>query len=251
MKSILVSITCAALYCLTSVVPAFAQDNDQIIRGAIDNPARAERNKNRDELRKPFDVVKLMGTSPGMTVLDLYSDGSYYTEILASVVGEEGRIIAHMFPGNGMDPDDATTTYIRNSDHLKNVVPIYGDINDLDFKENSLDQIYIIQFYHDVYYRPLNIDKAKFLALFHKALKPGGIVAIVDHEAQAGAPASVGDTLHRIDPELVKSDMQEAGFVFEGQSDVLINDTDDKSISVFDDSVRGKTSRIIMKFSSP
>ncbi len=238
-------------YCAAYTQTVMADEYDNVIEEAVANPERAERNKNRDDLRKPAEVIKMMGTRPGMTVLDMYADGSYYTEILASIVGEDGRVISHLFPAAGMDPDNRTTTYIRTSDHMKNVVPIFADINDLELKENSVDQIYIIQFYHDFYYKPLNVDLDRILAEYRKILKPGGIVALVDHEAVKGAPASVGDTLHRIDPDIVKMDMQKAGFILEGESDILLNDIDDKTISVFDDAVRGKTSRFILKFSNP
>lgn len=240
------------VYCwAAALVPATAQQYDDEIDAAVANSARAESNKNRDALRKPAQVIKFMGTEPGMTVLDMYADGSYYTEILAGLVGESGRVISHLFPEAGMDPDNRTTTYIRTSDHMKNVVPIFADINDLDLKENSIDQLYIIQFYHDFYFKPLDVDLDRILSLYKKILKPGGVVAIVDHEAVKGSPSSVGDTLHRIDPDIVISDMTKAGFSYEGILDILLNDTDDKSISVFDDAVRGKTSRFILKFTNP
>lgn len=231
--------------------PTLAGQNNDIIRSAVDNPDRKESNKSRDPLRKPYDVIKFMGVKPGMAILDMYADGSYYTEILAGVVGDKGRVIAHMFPDAGRDPDNVTATYIRTSDHLKNVIPIYANINDLDFKENSLDQIFIVQFYHDFYFNGIEVDLNKTLAMYRKVLKPGGVVAIIDHEAIEGSPSSTGDTLHRIDPAIVKRDMEEAGFIFEGESSILLNDTDDKSISVFEEEVRGKTSRFILKFKNP
>ncbi len=252
MKSNILKLLVAFLaFGLLTFSPVQAQNIDDIIRAAVDNPARAERNRSRDELRKPMDVIKFMGVEPGMTILDMYADGSYYTEILADIVGDDGRVIAHLFPQAGMNPDNPTTTYIRTSAHLKNVVPIFADINDLDLAEDSIDQVFIIQFYHDFYYKPLNVNLDRILSVYKKMLKPGGIVAIVDHEAIKGAPSSVGDTLHRIDPEIVINDMTNAGFSYEGKLDILLNDTDDKSISVFDESVRGKTSRFILKFRNP
>jgi len=230
---------------------SYADDYEDLIKAAIDNPARAAANSSRDGARKPADVINFMGVKPGMVVLDMYADGSYYTEILSGVVGDNGRVIAQMFPDAGRDSDNKTSTYIRTSDHLKNVIPIYANINDIDLKENSLDQVFIIQFYHDFYYKGIEVDLNKILSLYKKALKPGGIIAIVDHEAIKGSPSSTGDTLHRIDPAIVKKDMEEAGFIFEGERPFLLNDTDDKSISVFDEPVRGKTSRFILKYKNP
>ena len=76
-------------------------------------------------------------------------------------------------------------------------------------------------------------------------------MAIIDHQAIEGSPSTTGTTVHRIDPAIVKRDMDKAGFILEGGLDILLNDTDDKSKSVFDPEVRGKTSRFILKFKNP
>ena len=121
---------------------AQADAYDDIVQAAIDEPGRLERNSSRDELRKPDEVIKFFGVQPGMTVLDVLATGGYYTEILAGVVGDTGRVISHEMAAEGMDPDYYFAAHIRNSPHLDNVVPIYADLRDLDLKENSLDQIF-------------------------------------------------------------------------------------------------------------
>ena len=55
----------------------------------------------------------------------------------------------------------------------------------------------------------------------------------------------------RVDPALAISDMQQAGFVLESDSDLLANPTDDHSKGVFDPEVKGKTDRFILKFRKP
>lgn len=231
--------------------PVNAQNIDAIIAEAMANPARAEANSSRDAARKPGEVIKFMGVMPGHTVLDMISAGGFYTEILAGVVGDEGRVISHMFAGNGMDPDDAWANTIRQSAHLNNVVPIYADLNDLDLKENSLDSVFLIQNFHDFYFDRFAVDVERILAMYRKAVKPGGTIAIIDHHAGDGAPSTTGTTVHRIDPAIVKRDMAAAGFELTGELDILLNDTDDPSILVFDDAVRGKTSRFILRFRNP
>jgi predicted methyltransferase len=83
------------------------------------------------------------------------------------------------------------------------------------------------------------------------ALKPGGVYIVLDHVATAGAPAAVTETLHRIDPAVVKQEVVAAGFKFEGQSDVLKHPADDHTAKVFDPSVRGKTDQFVLKFRKP
>ena len=82
-------------------------------------------------------------------------------------------------------------------------------------------------------------------------MKPGGIVAIVDHVGPAGDTRALVEKLHRIDPATVKADMAAAGFVLEAESDMFANPEDDVNKLVFDPSVRGKTNRFVMRFRKP
>lgn len=251
MKSQLIRTAC--LFVAVSLLPmvtAQADDYDDLIKMALDNPARAEANSVRDSMRMPGEVIKFMGVKSGDTVIDMVSNGGYYAEILAGVVGDEGRVIAHMFSGPGMDPDNAYAAKIRTADHMQNVVPIYASFNDLEVKENTLDYVFLIQNFHDFYFDRFDVDRDRILAMYKKALKPGGVMAVIDHHAGDGAPSTTGSTVHRIDPAIVKTDMANAGFELAGELDILLNDTDDKSMSVFDDSVRGKTSRFVLKFTN-
>ena len=248
----------AVIVCVTfSFLPisiAQAGDYDDLIKAAVNNPARAETNSSRDAARKPGEVIKFMGVKPGMTVLDMVSNGGFYAEILAGVVGNEGRVIAHTFARNGMNPDFAYAKTIRDSEHMANVVPIYADFDALDIKENTLDRIFIVQNYHDLYFDRVGYgvdDVQSVLVMLRKGLKPGGIMAVIDHDANKGAPSSTGTTLHRISSDIVKSDMAKAGFELDGNLDILLNDTDDKTKGVFDPAVRGKTSRFILRFKNP
>lgn len=250
LKYINSTIICIAL----SILPAnisVADDYDDLIKSAVENPARKQANSARDPLRQPGGVIKFMGVAPGMTVLDMVSNGGYYAEILSGVVGDEGRVIAHSFANSGMDPDNEYANYIRTSAHMKNVVPIYASFNDLDLKENTLDRVFLIQNFHDFYFDRFDVDMERILAMYKKALKPGGVMAVIDHSAEAGADSTTGTTLHRIDPAIVKRDMRAAGFELAGESTILLNATDDKSKLVFDPSVRGRTSRFILKFINP
>ena len=241
---------CVALI-LLSFTPLQADDYGDLIMASVNNPARLESNSNRDALRKPAEIIKFMSVQPGMTVLDVIAIGGYYTEILAGVVGDDGRVISHVFAASGRDPDDAFSAHIRNSEHLKNVVPIYADFTDLELKENTLDQIFLIQNFHDLYFERFDIDVDAKLAMFRSALKPGGTLAVVDHVAADDAPSTTGNSIHRISPVFTKTTLEAAGFVLEAESDVLLNDTDDPGKMVFDPAVRGKTSRFVHRYRNP
>lgn len=247
LKTVLVFISLSLL----SLSSAQADDYDDLIKAAVANPARMPANSSRDAARKPGEVIKFMGVEPGDTVLDMVSNGGFYAEILAGVVGDEGRVIAHMRSNAGMDPDNAYAKYIRDMPHMSNVVPIYAELKDLVVTENTVDAVFLIQNFHDFYYDQFEVDVKNTLAMYRSAIKPGGTMAIIDHHAGDGAPSSSGTTVHRIDPAVVKRDMVAAGFELVGEMDILLNDTDDPSLSVFNEAVRGKTSRFILKFRNP
>jgi predicted methyltransferase len=79
-------------------------------------------------------------------------------------------------------------------------------------------------------------------------LKPGGVLGIVDHHGNAGAD---NQQLHRIEEKLVTQAAESAGFVLEASGELLRFTQDDRSKSVFDPSVRGKTDRFLLRLRKP
>jgi predicted methyltransferase len=91
----------------------------------------------------------------------------------------------------------------------------------------------------------------EFLAELYKGLRPGATLGVVDHYAQAGSPVDTAGRLHRIDPGIIITHIESAGFELTGRSDLLLSDRDYLAISVFDPSVRGKTDRFAIRFRKP
>jgi predicted methyltransferase len=110
--------------------------------------------------------------------------------------------------------------------------------------------VWTSQNYHDLHNRP-NADLAAFNKNVFDSLKPGGTYIVLDHAAEAGSGTRDTSTLHRIDPEVVKTEVTAAGFKLEGQSDVLKNPQDPHTANVRDPSIRGKTDQFILKFRKP
>ena len=93
---------------------------------------------------------------------------------------------------------------------------------------------------------PAVLNKAVF-----DALKSGGRYVVIDHVAAAGSGLRDTETLHRIDADLVRKQVEAAGFEYMGESDVLRNEQDDHTLKVFDPAVRGHTDQFIYKFRKP
>jgi predicted methyltransferase len=101
-----------------------------------------------------------------------------------------------------------------------------------------------------------HVDIAAMNTAIFTALKPGGRYIIVEHSAVPGSgfldtEADMSKRLHRIDPDMVKSQVLAAGFVLEAESKVLANPSDPHTKSVFDPSITGRTDRFVFKFRKP
>ena len=107
---------------------------------------------------------------------------------------------------------------------------------------------------HDIYYVDEEngwpaIDKEGFLSNIHRLLKKGGVLGIIDHNAAPGTdPSVVGNSVHRIDPAVVISDLTDAGFTLESEADFLRNPNDSLETLVFDESIRWQSDRSVLKF---
>ena len=226
-----------------------------IYAAAVASPTRFAEDLESDAGRKPEAVLEFFEVQPGDIVLEMWAGNGYYTELLSHVVGKNGKVIAHsntpikIFAGEDWGK--------RHADNrLPNSEVLMAENNELVLEADTYDVVTIILNYHDLYWSSEQygwelIDVPTFLAEIYKSLKPGGTLGIVDHQAEAGSPAETGSTLHRIDSEIVVAELEAAGFVLDGESDALANPNDDYSKSVFDEGIRGKTDRYVLRFRKP
>lgn len=232
-----------------------AEPGVSVYEAAVAHDARPEGDRARDADRKPAEVLEFIGIKPGMTVLDMFSGGGYYTEILSYVVGEQGLVVAQSnaaylnFVG-----EEFEQRYLGG--RLANARVLMAENNELALEAESFDAIMLVLSFHDLYYENdengwPRIDIQTFLAELHQGLRAGGIVGIVDHVAADGSPSETGGTTHRIDPAIVVAEMTQAGFILEAQDDMLRNPADDYDKVVFDPELRGKTDRFVMRFRKP
>jgi predicted methyltransferase len=223
------------------------------IDAALANPARFAGDREQDDTRKSKDVLVFLGARPGMHVIDYFSAGGYNTELLSLVVGPEGRVIAYN--------NDAYSKFAGKQpaerfgdNRLPNVEQVTSPPEQLSLPAESLDAALFVLSYHDLHWRAKDgswpdTDPAVALAQLVPALKQDAVVVVVDHVANPGGDTgAIVDSLHRIAPETIKRDFEAAGLTFESEANFLRNPEDDHTKPVFDESVRGKTDRVVMRF---
>lgn len=225
----------------------------EAVAAAVSNPQRPAEDVAKDAGRKPAQVLAFFDIKPGMTVLDLFSGGGYYTEMLNSVVGEDGRVIAHTneayIPFSG---EIYKTRYLDG--RLAQTQTIIAETDDLELEDNSLDAAMLVLTWHDFMYAdPENgwqaIDEDLLVQKLCKAMKPGAVLGLIDHVANNGGNTSqVAQSLHRIDPQVVRDTFADSCFTLQAEADILRNDKDDHTLPVFDPSIRGQSDRFVFRF---
>ncbi|MEX0962884.1 MAG: hypothetical protein WDZ52_02425 [Pseudohongiellaceae bacterium] len=229
-------------------------DGHTAVDRAVANTARPDEDRQRDPDRKPAQVLEFFEIEPGMKVIDVFAGGGYYAEILSYVVGAEGEVA--LYNNGGWDGFVGAGVEERLAQgRLPNVQSIVIEANELSLEQDYYDAAVFVLGFHDLYYvdEPSwpAIDASNFIERLYAIIKLGGILGIIDHAAEPGVSVAVANTLHRIDPGIIRSELSSAGFEFVAESDVLRNREDDRNIPMSDPSVRGKTDRVVMKFRKP
>jgi predicted methyltransferase len=247
----------AAALCLGALASSAATQSvkvPKVVAAAVADPARPQADRDRDADRKPGESIAFAGLKPGQRVADLIPGGGYFTRIFSGVVGEKGQVIAVAGPKRPDAPPDrpepaAAVNAIAADPHYKNVTVSVQKATELKLPEN-LDMVWTSLNYHDLH-NVKDLDMSAFNKAVLAGLKPGGIYMVIDHATEKGAGVTATSTLHRIDPETVKSEVTAAGFEFVGSSDVIANAADDHTQKVFEKDMHDKTDRFVLKFRKP
>jgi predicted methyltransferase len=216
------------------------------------DPARPAADRTDDAARKPAEVLAFAQIRPGDTILEMEAGRGWYSDLLSSAVGPTGKLIVQYPPQ--FNYGDAAFKARTDAGRLKNATITVTPFDKLQAADNSVDKVLWILGPHEVYFTPRNAqagvlgDPQKTYAEIVRVLKPGGTFIAMDHAADAGAPNSIAQTTHRIDPAVVLSSAKAAGLTFIDKSDVLASPSDDRTKMVFDATVRRHTDQFLYRF---
>ena len=242
MAGILMATTVTAIAATPAPHHHSAAESQAAIAAALADPARADQ-AGDDARRQAAAVLAFAGIGPGDTAIDFLPGQGYWTRILSGVVGPQGHVDA-VWPSFGAKFAEKTLPALQ----ARGLANVTAEVQatPLPTATSPVDLFMTVQNYHDL---PAG-SIAAFNAAVFKALKPGGVYLIVDHADTVGAVPTV-PFKHRIDPNVVRSQVTAAGFKFVGESRLLANPADDHTKPVFDPVVRGQTDQFIYKFRKP
>ncbi|HSS46835.1 MAG TPA: methyltransferase [Burkholderiales bacterium] len=205
---------------------------DQVINGAHRDP----KNKARDIYRHPKETLLFFGLKPNMTVVEIWPGGGWYTEILAPVLRDQGKLYAASFAVNAKNSPEFRIEVER--DYLKKLSQhpeIYGRIIHTQLQapeyvnigpHGKADMVLTFRNVHN-WVKDGNAE-ATFKA-FYDVLKPGGILGVIDHRAKPGTPLQDMIRSGYVTEELVIGLAEGAGFKLAAKSEINANPKDTKN----------------------
>jgi predicted methyltransferase len=253
-RSLLGFAAAAACVCLCAGLPAQAADRYD---AAVAHGGRSADDVKRDALDHPADILRLSGVGPGMRVADVLAGDGYYSELLSYLVGPKGRVLSiNNAPFDVFSDGDRQKRL--GGDRLPNVEHQTVDLNDMHLPRGTLDAVFLIKVYHDLYWVETDgkfkwpkIDTNAVLSQLAAALKPGGVLVVVDHSAKPGSGSADASALHRIDEAFAVKDFESHGLKLTGKSELLRRPDDARDQVTYKGPMLGKTDRFILVFHKP
>lgn len=225
-----------ALVVACAAPPLAAQASmETMLDAAIAGAHRSSANKARDIHRRPKETLLFMGLKPGMTVVETWPDGGWFTEVLAPALRDSGRYVAAHYP-----LDHASTNRGQRASRvafeakLKADPVVYGKtmLSDLATPDRlamvppgTADLVLSFRSVHVWAYRA--VDDLMFKAAFD-ALKPGGFLGVEDHRAIEGTPRQKQIDSGYMTESYVIAAAEKAGFKLDARSEINANPRDTK-----------------------
>jgi predicted methyltransferase len=219
---------------------------------AVAHPGRSAADLKRDAIDHPADVLRLAGLRRGMRVVDVLSGDGYFGELASYVVGPTGHVL--LLNNDAFDQWSEHGWKARIADgRLTNTEHRLVNLDQMGLGEGAFDAVLLVKVYHDLYWVATEgpwpvVHPDRVLEQIANALKPGGIVLVVDHSAKPGTGSNDASSLHRIDVEFARRDFLAHGFEVVGTSEVLHVPADARDQVSYKPPMLGKTDRFVIAF---
>ena len=219
---------------------------------AVAHAGRSAADLKRDALDHPAELLRLTGIKPGMRVADVLAGDGYYSELLSNLVGPKGQVL--MLNNAAFDNWTGDDRKPRLADNrLPNVQYRIVDLGHMDLGTATLDAIVLCKVYHDLYWvDPTGewpkIDVPAVLDQLARALKPGGVLLLIDHSAKPGHGSADASALHRIEEAYARGDFEKRGLQVVASSDLLRRPDDARDQISYKPPMLGKTDKFVLVF---
>ena len=194
---------------------------------------RSEQNIARNRYRHPVGTLQFFGVGPGMDVLEIWPGGGWYSEILAPSLRNIGTfIVASYDPDIAGQPDYRYRLHQSLLDKFKANPDLYDQVEVVEFSPpesaslGEAESVDIVLTFRNMHGWVSDGVADQIFAEFHRVLRPGGILGVVQHRADTGAPAHETASSGYLSEDAVIEIARKAGFTLDAKSEINANPKD-------------------------
>lgn len=226
------ALSCALLLGASDTASAQSDDTARL-QALISAEHRSADNIARNAARHPVETLQFFGLASGQTVVEILPGGGWYSEIIAPFLNGNGvYYAAHFSPNSHISYQPPMLQDFK--DRIAGNPQVYG--------ETRLTHLYpptemeiappgsadLAMSFRNVHNWIMFGTQKEHFAAFYAALKPGGILGIVEHRAPAGSGMEVMETTGYVTQDYVIELATEAGFELVATSEINANPRDTK-----------------------
>lgn len=204
------------------------------LQQAINGKHRSAEHKHRDQYRHPEQTLAFFDVKDNMTVVEISPGEGWYTEILGPYLREQGKLYAAHFSPENPEPyfKKSLATFL---DKIHKYPKLYDKVEITVLQppkqvqvapDGSADRVVTFRNVHNW----MKNDQASivFSAMF-KALKPGGILGVVEHRGSSIKPQDPKAISGYVSEDYIISLARNVGFEFLAKSEINANPKDTKN----------------------
>ena len=207
---------------------------------ALAGEHRSEANRKRDVYRHPRETLLFFGLKPDMSVLEIWPGGGWYSEILAPVLRDKGKLY---LAGNAIE-NPKLPAWQREAREKQEAAyakrpalfgkPVFTSLGPPEYlaiaPAGSMDMVLTFRNVHNWSAQSSSTQRADALVFkaFYEALKPGGILGVVEHRAHPGTPFEQQIKSGYMTEAYVIELAEKAGFKLAAKSEINANPKDTK-----------------------
>ncbi len=203
------------------------------LKAVLASSHRAEADTARDQHRHPLETLSFFGVKDNLTVVEVWPGGGWYTDILAPFLKERG-----IYYAAGFDPQ-ASVEFMRNGaqkykEKLDAKPDLFGKVKTTVLyapektdiaPEGSADMVLTFRNVHN--WMASDQAATAFKAMY-KALKPGGVLGVVEHRGNPAVPQDPKAASGYVREDTVIKFAEDAGFKLAGRAEINANPKDTK-----------------------
>lgn len=221
---------------IVAPLPAGADSVAARIEQGMFGDHRSEANAARNKYRHPVGTLTFFGLADGMTVLEIWPGGGWYTEVLAPVLRDHGKLLVAAYD---VEVEGQPEYRYRLTQQLMDKFTARPDVYDqvalLPYSPpqsaslGAADSVDLLLTFRNVHgWIGGGIAESVF-AEFARVLKPGGVLGVVQHRAADGSDPKQTVEQGYVSEQAVIALAEAAGLVLEARSEINANPRDTRN----------------------